>query len=422
MHFNVFIPSIATQCNTLKQMLLEDADMRTSGPIALMQYCPSESDVKEISSSPMKTFSHLAKLDTFSQNKFKNMIRTTLKENTVTPKQNEKLVQYLRRHCHRDESRISSARFTSEFECTIERNKKKKKKGKVDAEREAQLEALKWDMTEKSTGATSLDDNSSLLWNKVLKSQIGNITSQDLKSSAINETFAIVCSLDKNNIGIKSQCILQKIAPGVWDICDETGMITHKRVHDTDDEGPVKEWGLWYQQPINDDIADAQVSKTTLVECISTTATNKASGSKKSDDTEDLINEVIDGYQLLADDAELEEVEAVAMLASINNNVEDECDIEFSKSDREKAAAGASTNDGIIRVPRELGTGTTVTVHDTSVTCNCEIFNRWRICRHCVYFEFLHCGCLPHGSTTDGNISYPRVRERILGHIKDITF
>jgi len=115
-HFTIFIPSIALQCNTLRQMLLEDADIRTSGPIALMQQSLSTLDVEDITSTPVKLFTHLATIDAFTQNKFKQMIREKMQENTVTPKENEKLIQYIQRHCHRDASRNASDRFASEAE------------------------------------------------------------------------------------------------------------------------------------------------------------------------------------------------------------------------------------------------------------------------------------------------------------------
>jgi len=148
--------------------------------------------------------------------------------------------------------------------------------------------------------------------------------------------------------------------------------------------------------------------------------------SNLSNDAENLMDvdvdlDFVDGFKLLDDDAEPEEIEGVALLASVNNTVEDEVKVAYNKSVSEKATSDSSAKDAI-RVPRELGTGTTITVHDSMVTCNCETYNRWKICWHCVYFEFLHCNRLPHGSRTDGNVSYSRAREKILGHIKEIKF
>lgn len=59
-HFTVFIPSIATQLNTLKRMLLADADGRSSGPMAFMQHCPSLSQVSQITSNPTNCYNHLS--------------------------------------------------------------------------------------------------------------------------------------------------------------------------------------------------------------------------------------------------------------------------------------------------------------------------------------------------------------------------
>jgi len=312
-HFTIFIPSIAMQCNTLRQMLLEDADIRTSGPIALMQQSLSTVDVEDITSTPVKLFTHLATIDAFTQNRFKHMIREIIQENTVTPKEGEKLIQYLRRHCHRDASRNASDRFASEADCTIGRKKTKRKGKKVDAVRQAQLEALKWNPVEESASVA--------------------ITTTNTVSSTVSNLSNDADSL----IGV------------------------------------------------------------------------------------DVDLDFLDGYKLLDDDAEPEEIEGVALLASVNNTVEEEVEVAYNKSVGEMAAGDSSVKDAI-RVPRELGTGTTITVRDSTVTCNCEAFNRWKICWHCVYFEFLHCNRLPHGSRTDGNVSYSHAREKILGHIKKIKF
>jgi hypothetical protein len=72
-----------------------------------MQHSLSTLDVEDITSTPVKLFTHLATIDSFTQNKFKQMIREKIQENTVTPKEDEKLIQYLRRHhCHRDASLV----------------------------------------------------------------------------------------------------------------------------------------------------------------------------------------------------------------------------------------------------------------------------------------------------------------------------
>lgn len=79
-------------------MLLNDTDIRTSGPIALMQHSLSSLDFEDITRTLVKLFTHLATIDTFTQNKFKRRICDKIQENPVTRKENEKLIQYLQRH------------------------------------------------------------------------------------------------------------------------------------------------------------------------------------------------------------------------------------------------------------------------------------------------------------------------------------
>ena len=400
MHFTVFIPSIRTQLNTLKRMLLADADRRSSGPMSFMQHCPSTSQVNQITSNPTNCFNHLATIDKQSQSKFKQMIRETLHENSVELKPNERLVEYLRRRCHRDESKHASERFANEFDCTIGRtktNKNKRGSRKASAAKEAALEAIKWDEEEVSA------------WNKLAELQRNTtITSDSLKSSNQHEKFACFCSLNKSDINNKSRCILHKVAEGKWEILDETGIITIALVQDTDDEGPVKEWGLWYCLPRGTDIENAKV----LPDEVNTTSDTNVS-LNATESFMDGLEDFADGYKLLDDDAEPEDIQSVALLASVTNKAED-CVIEYANGGK----ANSVTDE--IRIPRELGIGITVSVQNELVTCNCEIFNRWLICRHCIYFEFLHCGKQPEGDATDGNKSYTNMRETIIEHIKAI--
>jgi hypothetical protein len=114
------------------------------------------------------------------------------------------------------------------------------------------------------------------------------------------------------------------------------------------------------------------------------TATATPTVSNLSNDAESLMDldvelDFVDGYRLLDDDAEPEEIEGVALLASVNNTVEDEAEVSYNTNVSEKTIGDSSAKDAI-RVPRELGTGTTITVlRDASITCNCEMFNRWKI-------------------------------------------
>ena len=125
------------------------------------------------------------------------------------------------------------------------------------------------------------------------------------------------------------------------------------------------------------------------------------------------LSDFVDGFKLVDDDAEPEQIEKVALLASTTMDDMDDGSIAYAD------VAHADVKDEI-RVPRELGIGTTVSICNDIVICNCEMFTRWKICRHCIYFEFLHCRTFPQGNATDGNTSYPRMRDSILSHIKNI--
>jgi hypothetical protein len=325
------------------------------------------------------------------------LIRDTWKRNTLEPKPNEPLKVYLQRHCHRDESHKASERFASEFDCTIGLSKKQKTT-KANT-KTARLEAIKWGGLE-------------VLWNELAHCQ-GIITGASLQSSKVDEQFACVCSLDKSNIGKRSRCILkQQVADGLWDTCDETGETILEQVRDTDENGPVKEWGLWYMQPTMDNIANDKrkaVQKKSQQQATTMTWSN-------DEEVFDELGDFIDGFQLLDADAEQEEIKGIAMHASIDN-ADDNRDITYYKNALKHTNVAV---DGVIRVLRELGIGTTITVCKDMVRCNCEQFNKWKICRHCIYFEYLHCGSLPQGIATDGNQSYLRMRETILGHINNI--
>ena len=343
----------------------------------------------------------MGNIDKQSQSKFKQMIRDTLEKNSVAQKPNEQLVEYLRRQCHRDEAKHASERFVNEIDCTIGRTKKKNKRGsrKATEAKEAMLEAIKWDGEELS------------VWSNLAELQRNTtITSNLLKSSKQQDKFACVCSLDKSNIDNKSRCVLNKVAEGKWEILDETGMTTIAHVQDTDDEGPVKEWGLWYCQPRGTDIVNAKV-----LPYEENTTTDANASLNETESFMDGMGDFVDGYQLLDDDAEPEDIQAVALLASVTNEAEDRI-IEYANGGKGICLAKKDE----IQIPRELGIGITITVQNEIVTCNCEMFNRWMTCRHCIYFEFLHCGKQPEGHATDGNKSYSNMRDTIIEHIKTI--
>lgn len=145
---------------------------------------------------------------------------------------------------------------------------------------------------------------------------------------------------------------------------------------------------------------------------------NKNATDIPHDDNEDFmggLKDFVDGFKLLDDDAESEQVEKVALLASTTRDDIDDGSIVYADGGHTAMLVKDE-----LRVPRELGIGTTISICNDVVTCNCEMFTRWKTCRHCIYFEFLHCQTFPQGDATDGNKSYPCMRDTILSHIKNI--
>ena len=81
----------------------------------------------------------------------------------------------------------------------------------------------------------------------------------------------------------------------------------------------------------------------------------------------------------------------------------------------------ASITSERVRVLRELGDGPTVCVTSDceKMCCNCEMFNRWRICRHIIWMEVLHFKKYPAGDVSDAEDDWDTIRETILGLLKD---
>jgi hypothetical protein len=203
------------------------------------------------------------------------------RDNTVEPKNGEKLSTYLHRHCHRDESDKTALRYATAQECTIGKKGKKRRKPKsVSAKLENRLE----------------EDSK---WHEEGNNE-GNVTTEQGGKSA----------------------------------------------------------------------------------------------------TTNVNNEFTDGYLLMNEDADVEEVVSFA-----NQVLADT----VGDTTTHNSNNGGTNKDKRyeVRLIRELGIGTTVSISDDCVMCNCEIFNRWKTCRHCIWFEFLHYGATPPSSAaTDGNNSY----------------
>lgn len=123
----------------------------------------------------------------------------------------------------------------------------------------------------------------------------------------------------------------------------------------------------------------------------------------------------------IVDDAELEDTEKIIDRA-LNADDDIEGDVDVFKFDEKEIAILNSEADSEkrVRVLRELGEGVTVCVEKDcrKTCCNCEMFNRWRICRHVVWIEVLHFGKFPTGDISDAEDCWEDIKDRILDTIK----
>lgn len=131
------------------------------------------------------------------------------------------------------------------------------------------------------------------------------------------------------------------------------------------------------------------------------------------------------------DNAEAEEIEST-ILSELNCESGESEGVEgsihtrfqFSKEEIEREICRMNTEhatDGKrVRVLRELGDDTTVCVTKESkdMHCNCEMFTRWRICRHVTWMEVLHFGEFPPGNMSLAEDGWGDIRTKILSHIK----
>ena len=53
--------------------------------------------------------------------------------------------------------------------------------------------------------------------------------------------------------------ILKKMALFCWDVYNENMTKVVGDIIETDDEGPSKEWGMWFRHPIQKDIEKAKL-------------------------------------------------------------------------------------------------------------------------------------------------------------------
>ena len=157
-------------------------------------------------------------------------------------------------------------------------------------------------------------------------------------------------------------------------------------------------------------------------------------GGEEKEDVEDLAH-FFEEFEIWDDDAELEDTEEIIKTALLEaaketvdgvvegveggDVVEGDADI-FVFDDKEIAKLNSQASCERVRVLREMGDGVTVSVgKDCCKTCcNCEMFNRWRICRHVIWIEVLHFRKFPTGDISYAEDGWEGIRDRLLDIIK----
>jgi len=155
-------------------------------------------------------------------------------------------------------------------------------------------------------------------------------------------------------------------------------------------------------------------------------------GGQKEEEAEEDLAQFCELCEDWDDDAEIEDLVKIIENTIIDDaggldgsgvggdGIED--DVEMFVFDEEEIAKLNSQAESSerVRVLRELGEGTTVSVGKecNKMCCNCEMFNRWRICRHVIWIEVLHFGKFPSGDISDAEDSWEFIRQRILDIIK----
>ena len=98
--------------------------------------------------------------------------------------------------------------------------------------------------------------------------------------------------------------------------------------------------------------------------------------------------------EIWGDDVEIEDLVRIAQIEELEKIIEDDgiegnIDIDMFEFGEEDVAQLNSLEESAerVRVLRELGEGTTISVGKEckNLCCNCEMFNRWRICRHVIW-------------------------------------
>ena len=146
---------------------------------------------------------------------------------------------------------------------------------------------------------------------------------------------------------------------------------------------------------------------------------------KEEEKDHDDLGHFYENSEIFDVDAELEDTEKNIEIAfNDNDGTEGNIDMTFKFDQMEidlLNSDAAEKSEERVRILRELGEGVTVCVgNDCETTCcNCEMFNRWRICRHVVWIEVLHFGKFPTGDISDAEDSWESIRDRILDTIKN---
>ena len=154
-------------------------------------------------------------------------------------------------------------------------------------------------------------------------------------------------------------------------------------------------------------------------------------GGEEKEDVGDLAH-FFEEFEIWDDDAELEDTEEIIKTALLEaaketvdgvveggEAVEGDADI-FAFDEEEIAKLNSQASCERVRVLREMGDGVTVSVgKDCCKTCcNCEMFNRWRICRHVIWIEVLHFRKFPTGDISYAEDGWEGIRDRLLDIIK----
>ena len=128
--------------------------------------------------------------------------------------------------------------------------------------------------------------------------------------------------------------------------------------------------------------------------------------------------------EIWGDDVEIEDLVRIAQIEDLEKIIENDGNTEidmFEFGEKEVAALNSLEESAErVRVLRELGEGTTVSVGKEckELCCNCEMFNRWRICRHVIWIEVVHFGKLPSGDISDAEDDWASIRQNILDLIE----